>query len=1066
MPVVFVPGRGNVQFPDDMDMDTIRWTIENRIIPGVSGGAISAPKAPEGGILSAIKGIATEIGAFPERTQRLLSETVPIPGALYETFGLEQPESPVERARREALYGRTAVRPLYEQQAAEAEAEVRAATPEFEGMLPRAAYSAASSLAQMAPGIAASILTRSPAPAYANIAAITAPEAYGRYRERGGSREEALTGAGLETGIEVATEMLPLGFVVNKLGKAGFGEFLRGFLGRELLGEEIATVTQGAVDTAIANPDKTWGDYLRELPAQMGETAIATGLTAGTLAGVSRGLQALAPAEPGAEAPPEPGVIPPPAAPVTPPGEGLLGLLGQEGGTIRLREGDTEVPYVFRGIDDTGRILLEGGDGVLFAEDPADIADVLVPPAAAPGAPPAPEPGVAPPPEPEPTPEPVIPDPAAVPAPEPAIPEPEAPAPEPVAPIPEAPLPEVPAAPEPAPVVPVPPVPGAPVPPAPEPVVPAPGVPPIPTPAPPTPAPGAPPAPAPTPAPPQPLPGIPSPPAPAPTPPPPGAPKPAVPKTPESNAIAATPTEELASVMRGLDVNQAIEYLSRNATIDADRQIATRVSNMLKFLQQSGYSFNFGVYGPKNMGKSPEVKKFVKDSLLSSPGTMGVSQAKGKKSAKIGAYGFGRGLIGVRDMDAQYPGTSEQTILHEYIHAVSQAVIAQYERGRIPKNSRVGQAVQDLIDLSIEVRQHKNQILADIKAGKPVDPELAAAVKRLQNTNAFADAHELIAQGLSNYDMQLLLKSLPYKNTNGFVEFIKKIGQMLGITEKDENALRRLIEVSEVIIPSDFKGKKDVALAAMRPYDYAAKALQGVPSSVSPAQAQPEEVTSGVQESELPFTPSDTGEGANLPKLDFSKKGLLGTYKRDVEMVPISWLQSLPGNELRRTPEQMDELQRDIEENGINDPVIINVGRNTQTAELGEGNHRLEVARRLGYTHLPARVSVGREYGSDKPGSQRDDLIPEAGKYFPADVKPSAAFRSLQGDVAPEAAAEPTAPAASEILTPEEEALRITSEAATEPAADSMETIKEAAQPSIRLYNIRSELQEKNRGCD
>ena len=70
------------------------------------------------------------------------------------------------------------------------------------------------------------------------------------------------------------------------------------------------------------------------------------------------------------------------------------------------------------------------------------------------------------------------------------------------------------------------------------------------------------------------------------------------------------------------------------------------------------------------------------------------------------------------------------------------------------------------------------------------------------------------------------------------------------------------------------------------------------------------------------------------------------------------------------------------------------------------------------------------------------------------------------GDVAPDAATEPTAPTASEILTPEEEALRITSEAATEPAADSMETIKEAAQPSIRLYNIRSELQEKNRGCD
>ena len=61
---------------------------------------------------------------------------------------------------------------------------------------------------------------------------------------------------------------------------------------------------------------------------------------------------------------------------------------------------------------------------------------------------------------------------------------------------------------------------------------------------------------------------------------------------------------------------------------------------------------------------------------------------------------------------------------------------------------------------------------------------------------------------------------------------------------------------------------------------------------------------------------------------------------------------------------------------------------------------------------------------------------------------------------------EPTAPTAAAILTPEEDAQRITNEAANAPAADSMEALKEAAQPAIRLYNIRSELQEKNRGCD
>jgi hypothetical protein len=122
-------------------------------------------------------------------------------------------------------------------------------------------------------------------------------------------------------------------------------------------------------------------------------------------------------------------------------------------------------------------------------------------------------------------------------------------------------------------------------------------------------------------------------------------------------------------------------------------------------------------------------------------------------------------------------------------------------------------------------------------------------------------------------------------------------------------------------------------------------------------------------------------------------------YGRDVENVPIEWLQNLPGNELRHGEDRINQYAQSILDNGLSDPLIINVGKNTGTAKLGEGNHRLEAMRRAGFTHIPARVAVGSRYGSDLlPRSNfRDDLIPQAEEYFSADAPPSSVFKSLKG---------------------------------------------------------------------
>jgi len=126
------------------------------------------------------------------------------------------------------------------------------------------------------------------------------------------------------------------------------------------------------------------------------------------------------------------------------------------------------------------------------------------------------------------------------------------------------------------------------------------------------------------------------------------------------------------------------------------------------------------------------------------------------------------------------------------------------------------------------------------------------------------------------------------------------------------------------------------------------------------------------------------------------KRSDMDNYARYIEDVPIEFLEKIKGNKLRMTREEMEALKKDIQENGLNNPLIVNVGADSRTAKLGEGNHRLQALKELGYTHAPVRISVGQKWGSELNNSGLIDglLIPEKGKYFKSEAKPSEVFRT------------------------------------------------------------------------
>jgi hypothetical protein len=166
-----------------------------------------------------------------------------------------------------------------------AQAGQEAVRPDIEGNVASGIYGGLTSLTRSAPGVIASILTASPAPAMALAGAQTSGEAYGRYAERGATPGQAALGAAGEGAVEVATELLPMGFLVDAFGAAGGKRFLVDTAKSLLLdvpGEQLATLAQDAIDTAIANPDKTWADYAAERPDAIIQTLVAT-LTQGAL---------------------------------------------------------------------------------------------------------------------------------------------------------------------------------------------------------------------------------------------------------------------------------------------------------------------------------------------------------------------------------------------------------------------------------------------------------------------------------------------------------------------------------------------------------------------------------------------------------------------------------------------------------------------------------------------------------------------------------------------------------------------------------------------------------------
>ena len=608
------------------------------------------------------------------------------------------------------------------------------------------------------------------------------------------ARIAAAGGAGVSA---LTAGLLPGTFEKAVLGKSLAGQGLLSRAGKGFLGEATQEATEeggGAVAQNLAlrqvNPEQA---LLEGAGSQAAIAGLLGGLTgAGSSAGFGGG------AEPRVSPPPAaPPVAEPIIAPVTaPPSAGLAAILGTPGGTIYVNEGGSSVPYTFGGITEQGNVILTDSTGTQIFEDPATLEGLVSTEPTAPVAEPATGPVA------EPIAEPTVEAPVGTapvgvtqPVSQPGVTQPAGvttPAPEPTAPLGGTGQPFGGIEPEGGPVE-TPPV----------------GVPPT-------------------------------------SPPPAGgtisgtgpiditdvgttgtgvASAPVADDitpeaidqvfTQEENLQADVPKKDLADTLRGMkQAPQVASYMAQAAQTPFHRRVFQQVGGMMNALEKQGYKFGFGVV---NQLSKPLDKDRRYGEKFSTVGKFKQSKALGAVYPYIDEKNAFRGVrrsdILIRDANVpgKTSGASDNTVLHEFVHAATSALVWQTRRGKVDPNSRVGKAVAELEDIQKKVAQYYKDLLADKV------PNAADTLQKIRglSSNAFENVDELLANGLTDWRMQYLLKQIPVKKTNAFTEFVRAIGKMLGLTEADTNGLRRFLELAEELIPSDKAKQIENARIAM-----------------------------------------------------------------------------------------------------------------------------------------------------------------------------------------------------------------------------------------------------------
>lgn len=235
----------------------------------------------------------------------------------------------------------------------------------------------------------------------------------------------------------------------------------------------------------------------------------------------------------------------------------------------------------------------------------------------------------------------------------------------------------------------------------------------------------------------------------------------------EVNPLIDPLSEEVDAALRGKTLKEALQWAQKNVRNDYERMVLRSVEARLRELTDLGVEFSFDL--------TPAGKQLVGGMLgVSTITPAGLGSAQKVEVILNGAH------------TGDKAGTNYETLVHELLHAVTQAQL------RIAPD---GTAAKELKALYKEIIDQFN---AKAKAGTLNEFE-QRFYKRENNSLETAD--ELLAWGLTNKEFQDYLASVQVTpKVTLWNKFVRAIGELLGSPPKADTALGQLMSISENLL--------------------------------------------------------------------------------------------------------------------------------------------------------------------------------------------------------------------------------------------------------------------------
>lgn len=252
---------------------------------------------------------------------------------------------------------------------------------------------------------------------------------------------------------------------------------------------------------------------------------------------------------------------------------------------------------------------------------------------------------------------------------------------------------------------------------------------------------------------------------------------------------------KLEAALTGKTFDEAAQYMADNAPSHFQAAVMEKVLETARTIEKAGgHSFELKVVNPGDTAPR----------IINHPDLMAYTLIHEVPDAKASVY-----LKSAR-MSPEV-GTNYQMAAHEMLHAVTMQAIDYASQTDPTGKTRLGEAVRDLNDLFVAVKQHLNDRLDNIssngleaRAGGGDFGKLEFELQhQLGEHNAFADPHELLAWGMTNPAMQRYLQSIEYKPRQSvFSRLVELVRNMLGLDAKHDTALTELVRVAEQVMTS------------------------------------------------------------------------------------------------------------------------------------------------------------------------------------------------------------------------------------------------------------------------